>query len=175
VPANRGLFESPVRVARPSVYVCFIAILKLPFKFARHHRLQQAGKRQWATAQDKKIWGRVEHRAIQKDHADQSWTGAALGERDGIRKGDALCFRVLLISMRRRRSKQPRCRTFCSSVASIGRSGLVDLVAAHKWFNLAALKGRKDAIALRQEVAGQMSESEISAAQREARAWVSAH
>jgi len=56
-----------------------------------------------------------------------------------------------------------------------GRSGLVDLVAAHKWFNLAALKGRKDAVALRQEVAGQMSESEISAAQRDARAWVSAH
>ena len=56
-----------------------------------------------------------------------------------------------------------------------GRSGLVDLVAAHKWFNLAALKGRKDAVALRQEVAGQMSDAEISAAQREARAWVSAH
>ena len=56
-----------------------------------------------------------------------------------------------------------------------GRSGLVDLIAAHKWFNLAALKGRKDAVTLRQEVAGQMSDSEISAAQREARAWVSAH
>ena len=27
-----------------------------------------------------------------------------------------------------------------------GRSGVVNLVAAHKWFNLAALKGRKDAI-----------------------------
>ena len=56
-----------------------------------------------------------------------------------------------------------------------GRSGLVDLVAAHKWFNLAALKGRKDAVALRQEVASQMSDAEIATAQREARAWVSAH
>lgn len=56
-----------------------------------------------------------------------------------------------------------------------GRSGLVDLVAAHKWFNLAALKGRKDAIALRQEVAELMSETEIAAAQREARAWMTAH
>ena len=28
-----------------------------------------------------------------------------------------------------------------------GRSGVVNLVAAHKWFNLAALKGRGDAIA----------------------------
>ena len=34
-----------------------------------------------------------------------------------------------------------------------GRSGVVDLVAAHKWFNLAALKGRADAIAMRREVA----------------------
>ncbi|SFJ65328.1 hypothetical protein [Bradyrhizobium sp. Gha] len=56
-----------------------------------------------------------------------------------------------------------------------GRSGLIDLVAAHKWFNLAALNGRQDAVALRQEVAEQMSEAEISAAQREARAWASAH
>lgn len=56
-----------------------------------------------------------------------------------------------------------------------GRSGLVDLVAAHKWFNLAALKGRRDAIALRREVAEMMSEAEIAAAQREARAWMTAH
>ena len=56
-----------------------------------------------------------------------------------------------------------------------GRSGLVDLVAAHKWFNLAALKGRVDAIAMRREVAEQMSEVEIAAAQREARAWMVAH
>jgi hypothetical protein len=56
-----------------------------------------------------------------------------------------------------------------------GRSGVVNLVAAHKWFNLAALKGRVDAIALRREVAEMMSEVEIAAAQREARAWMTAH
>lgn len=56
-----------------------------------------------------------------------------------------------------------------------GRSGLVDLVAAHKWFNLAALKGRRDAIALRQEVAEMMSEADIAAAQRQARTWVTTH
>jgi TPR repeat protein len=56
-----------------------------------------------------------------------------------------------------------------------GRSGLVDLVAAHKWFNLAALKGRVDAIALRREVAELMSEVEIAVAQREARAWMTTH
>ena len=56
-----------------------------------------------------------------------------------------------------------------------GRGGVVDLVAAHKWFNLAALKGRRDAIGLRQEIAFQMSEAEIAFAQREARAWMTAH
>jgi hypothetical protein len=56
-----------------------------------------------------------------------------------------------------------------------GRSGVVNLVAAHKWFNLAALKGRMDAIRLRREVAEIMSEVEIAAAQREARAWMSSH
>ena len=56
-----------------------------------------------------------------------------------------------------------------------GRSGVVNLVAAHKWFNLAALKGRTDAIPLRREVAELMSESEIAIAQREARAWITTH
>lgn len=56
-----------------------------------------------------------------------------------------------------------------------GRAGVVNLVAAHKWFNLAALKGRVDAVAMRREVAEQMSEAEIAVAQREARAWMTAH
>lgn len=55
-----------------------------------------------------------------------------------------------------------------------GRSGVVDLVAAHKWFNLAAVKGRADAIGLRREIAGMMSEEEIALAQRDARAWLTA-
>lgn len=58
---------------------------------------------------------------------------------------------------------------------SIGRSVPVDLVAAHKWFNIAALRGSSDAIRLRREVADQMSESEIAAAQRAARAWLTTH
>ena len=56
-----------------------------------------------------------------------------------------------------------------------GRSGVVNLVAAHKWFNLAASKGRSDAIAMRREVAELMSDAEIAAAQRDARAWITAH
>ena len=56
-----------------------------------------------------------------------------------------------------------------------GRGVSLDLIEAHKWFNLAALKGRADAIALRREVAEQMSENEIAAALSEARAWMTAH
>ena len=58
---------------------------------------------------------------------------------------------------------------------STGRNGAMDLVAAHKWFNLAALKGRADAIPLRRELAELMSEAEIALAQREARTWMMAH
>lgn len=58
---------------------------------------------------------------------------------------------------------------------STGRDGIIDLVAAHKWFNLAALKGRADAIGLRRELAEQMSAADIALAQREACAWMTTH
>lgn len=58
---------------------------------------------------------------------------------------------------------------------STGSKAAVDLIAAHKWFNLAALKGRIDAIDMRREIAALMSEAEIAAAQRAARAWMTAH
>ena len=58
---------------------------------------------------------------------------------------------------------------------SIGRSVPVDYVTAHKWFNLAAMRGNLDAIRLRREIADQMSETEIAAAQRAARAWLKAN
>jgi TPR repeat protein len=55
---------------------------------------------------------------------------------------------------------------------SIGRDVPVDLVAAHKWFNLAAMKGNVDAARLRREIADQMSDAEIGVAQRAARDWL---
>ena len=57
---------------------------------------------------------------------------------------------------------------------SVGRDVPIDLVSAHKWFNLAAMKGNIDAIRLRREVAGQMSDVEIATAQRAARDWLRA-
>jgi TPR repeat protein len=50
-----------------------------------------------------------------------------------------------------------------------------DLVSAHKWFNLAALKGNKDAARWRVEIALEMSKGEIAAAQRAARDWLTRH
>jgi len=55
---------------------------------------------------------------------------------------------------------------------SVGREVPIDLVAAHKWFNLAVAKGNREAIRLRREIADQMSEAEIAAAQRAARDWL---
>ena len=58
---------------------------------------------------------------------------------------------------------------------SVGHEVPVDLVSAHKWFNLAAVKGNTDAVRLRREIADQMSEIEIATAQRAARDWLHAH
>jgi uncharacterized protein len=57
---------------------------------------------------------------------------------------------------------------------SVGRSVPIDFVTAHKWFNLAAMRGSADAIRLHREIADQMSEAEIAQAQRAARAWLKA-
>jgi len=47
-----------------------------------------------------------------------------------------------------------------------------DLVSAHKWFNLAAMHGNREAARLRHEIAAEMSPAEIAAAQRAARQWI---
>jgi TPR repeat protein len=56
-------------------------------------------------------------------------------------------------------------------IYSAGRGVPVDLVSAHKWFNLAAMRGNRHAVRLRREIAEQMSEHEIARAQHAARAW----
>src|SRR2546430_16503343 len=56
-----------------------------------------------------------------------------------------------------------------------GREVPVDLVTAHKWFNIAAMKGHGEAAQLRREVAAEMQDAEIGQAQRAARDWLKAH
>jgi TPR repeat protein len=58
---------------------------------------------------------------------------------------------------------------------STGRSVEPNLVEAHKWFNIAALRGSAEAAALRSEIAREMSRADIADAQRKARDWLSAH
>ena len=47
-----------------------------------------------------------------------------------------------------------------------------DYVSAHKWFNIAAARGNKEALRLRREVAAEMSDEQIASAQRAARDWL---
>jgi len=58
---------------------------------------------------------------------------------------------------------------------SVGNSVPADMVAAHKWFNIAALRGNAAAARMRREIAIEMSDTEIAAAQRAARAWMTRH
>ncbi len=55
---------------------------------------------------------------------------------------------------------------------STGRNGATDLVEAHKWFNLAAMKGKREAAEYRREISHEMSAAEIASAQRAAREWL---
>ena len=58
---------------------------------------------------------------------------------------------------------------------STGSGGVcVDLVEAHKWFNLAALNGSIMAQECRADSAEEMTAREIAEAQRQARAWLGA-
>ncbi len=58
---------------------------------------------------------------------------------------------------------------------SAGKGVEADLVSAHKWFNLAALKGNRSALEYRSELAREMSSEDIHEAQRQAREWLQAH
>jgi TPR repeat protein len=60
-------------------------------------------------------------------------------------------------------------------IYSAGAGVSVDLIEAHKWFNIAAMRGHKDAARLRREIAEQMSDAEIGCAQRAARDWLKHH
>lgn len=58
-------------------------------------------------------------------------------------------------------------------VYSSGAEGIdVDLIQAHKWFNLAAIAGDAHAQECRAEIADDMSAHEIVEAQKAARAWL---
>lgn len=57
-------------------------------------------------------------------------------------------------------------------IYSTGQGGEVDLIQAHMWFNLAAMRGSPEAKESRKELSGLMSPNEIANAQKAAREWL---
>ncbi|MBX4911756.1 MULTISPECIES: sel1 repeat family protein [Rhizobium] len=56
-----------------------------------------------------------------------------------------------------------------------GRGCAVDLIAAHKWLNIAAIKGNDRAAELRADVAAAMNKMQLVEALRAAREWMTVH
>jgi len=56
-----------------------------------------------------------------------------------------------------------------------GRDVEVDLVEAHKWFNIAAMRGNVEARRYRQELASEMTKLDVLRAQKLAREWLTRH
>lgn len=56
-----------------------------------------------------------------------------------------------------------------------GREVELDLVQAHKWFNLAAVRGNPEARRYRAEIASEMTKTQVARAQRLAREWLAVH
>ncbi|WP_075290263.1 sel1 repeat family protein [Pararhizobium arenae] len=70
-----------------------------------------------------------------------------------------------------------RADVFCEMglMYATGRGCDIDLVAAHKWLNIAAIKGSDRAAALRADLAATMSKTELATALRAAREWMTLH
>ena len=60
-------------------------------------------------------------------------------------------------------------------VYSTGTEVEIDMIEAHKWFNLAAIRGNAEAALYRQELALEMTKAAIAEAQRAAREWLRTH
>ena len=54
-----------------------------------------------------------------------------------------------------------------------GRTVAVDLIAAHKWFNLACVKGKQAAKSYREEIAAELSAAQVAQALAAARSFLS--
>ncbi len=72
---------------------------------------------------------------------------------------------------------ETRADTYCDMglMYATGRGCAVDLVAAHKWLNIAAIKGSDRAAELRANLAETMSKVELATALRAAREWMTMH
>lgn len=60
-------------------------------------------------------------------------------------------------------------------IYATGRGCDVDLVAAHKWLNIAAIRGCDRAAELRADVAATLTKMQLATALRAAREWMTTH
>lgn len=81
------------------------------------------------------------------------------------------------ISRRRKEAEEGSVDAFydLGLLYSTGQGVEQNYVAAHKWFNLAAMRGLKRAHVDRAEIAKEMNFQQIAIAQREARRWTKTH
>ncbi|MGV1870317.1 MULTISPECIES: sel1 repeat family protein [Agrobacterium] len=72
---------------------------------------------------------------------------------------------------------QSRADVFCNLglIYATGRGCPVDLIAAHKWLNIAAIKGSDRAASLRADLARNMNKADLATALRAARDWMTTH
>jgi TPR repeat protein len=72
---------------------------------------------------------------------------------------------------------ETRADTFCNMglMYATGRGCDIDLIAAHKWLNIAAIKGSERAVSLRAELARSMNKIDLATALRAAREWMTMH
>jgi hypothetical protein len=131
------------------IHAPFIATFKLPFKFSPEYPVCP----EHAFGQTG-VSGRP---GVVTDRSRRKERESVMGESDiTVPTGAEDCFALGMMH-------------------SAGAGIPVDLVQAHKWFNIAAARGHREAAQLRREVAEQMTDSEIGQAQRAARAWLQAH
>lgn len=60
-------------------------------------------------------------------------------------------------------------------IYAVGKGCQRDVVAAHKWLNIAAIKGSQRAEALRADLSRKMNKAELAEALRAAREWMTVH
>jgi TPR repeat protein len=72
---------------------------------------------------------------------------------------------------------QSRADVFCNLglIYATGRGCAPDLIAAHKWLNIAAIKGSERAASLRADLARNMTKADLATALRAARDWMTNH
>ncbi|HEX2148490.1 MAG TPA: sel1 repeat family protein [Pseudorhizobium sp.] len=72
---------------------------------------------------------------------------------------------------------ETRADAFCEMglMYATGRGCAVDLISAHKWLNIAAIRGSERAAELRADLAQTMTKVELAAALRAAREWMTMH